>query len=81
MFTEQDVTDMTNLFDKFSTADDELKDLDEVEQQMAKTYAWTPLPERTLITAAAVAFTHKRGVEPIIHSKFSKKQRCSLPQL
>ena len=81
LFSEDDVTSMTKIFDQFSTLDGKLKDLSDVQTEMEKDYHFSSLPGRVHITAAAEAMQYDRGVPPIVHSKFSERDRTRLLDL
>ena len=69
---------MESMFNKFCTEDGTLLDLAIVKEAMEKEYSYQPLPTRVHVTVEATTFEHSRGVEPCVHSKFSKTKRDKL---
>lgn len=77
IFSEADIKYSTDLFDSFCNAEGELLDLEcctPALEKMKKDYNWVHLPSMEKATsAAAEIIKHERGVAPIIHSGYSKK--------
>jgi hypothetical protein len=69
---------MNKIFDTFSTVDGQLKDMDDITEEMEKDYSFRLLPERVHITKAAATAQTARGLEPVVHSKFTKRAREKL---
>ena len=76
LFTDEDKQEMTDLFDMFCDENGKLfEDLTMMSEKMRESYEWKPLPSKVHMTTEAAEFEHKRGVEPIVHSKLTKKAR------